>query len=274
MSWYTTGEDNLDEDERQEKEENQSKGAKRFFLRENTEREIIFLSNDAVRIWEHNPLVNGEWKPDNWYTCRQGVFREDPTCAMCQAGISRYKMGFYTILDTTAFTYKGREYKNLRRLLALRLEGLKKIKIKKDRVGGLVGRRFLFARTSAKSPNVGNDWEPMGQEDTFRACPECRMELQDREGEGGVTEHFCGGCGYTGDGLFLLSDKQYWWKDREGGVHPPMPYDLKKILAPMSNDELRRALREGGRQTSQPESSKQTEMHDNNGPGADEEIPF
>lgn len=276
MSWYTEGEEGLDEDEKQEKAEYSGKGAKRFFLRENTEREIIFLSDDAVRIWEHNPLVNGEWKPDNWYTCRQGVFRNDPTCAMCQGNIQRYKMGFYSIMDTTEFTFKGKTYKNLRRLLALRLEGMKRIKKKKERQGGLVGRRFLFSRTSAKAPNIGNDWEFMQEEEMFRACPDCRAELEEMAGDDGVVTYRCGTCGYTGAGLMLLKDREYWWQDREKTWHPPMPYDLQKILAPLSNDDMRRALREGGRQESKNESSNTSsqEQFDNDGPGADEDIPF
>jgi hypothetical protein len=281
MSWYTEGEDGLDEDEKAEKAENQSKGAKRFFLRENTEREIIFLSDAAVRIWEHNPLVNGEWQPGNWYTCRQGIFRNDPSCAMCQGNIDRYKIGFYSIMDTTEFTFKGKTYKNLRRLLALRIEGMKRAKIKKDRQGGLVGRRFLFSRTSKKAPNIGNDWEFMQEEETFRACPECRAQLEEMAGDEGVVTYRCpeDRCSYTGPGLMLLADKEYWWQDRERTSHPPMPYDIKKILAPLSNDDMRRALREGGRrpdssQSSDSGSGDSQDQYEGDGPGVDEDIPF
>lgn len=220
MSWFSKGYDGVDKADREQKMG--GKSPSRWWMPAGTddkpsEKEGIFLDDDPFCIYEHNPKINGTFK-DHWYTCVQGVWPEDPSCAMCGNKIGKYYVGFLTILDTSEWEYDGRIYKNMRRLFPAKLETLKLLRGKKKRKGTLAGTRWLISRTGGKAPNVGNDFEFQGEEELFR----------DEQ-----------------SGLYLLKDERFWWTDKEGKKHPPVPFDYKTVLAPMRNADLARVLAGG-----------------------------
>jgi len=199
-----------------------------------SEAEIIFLDDEPFCFYEHNPKltreINGQmktgWK-DNWFTCVEGVFKDDPGCAMCRNGIGKYYVGLLTILDCSEFEWEGKIYKNTRKLFAAKFKTLKYLKAKKRRMDGLAGKRFLVSRSDGDAPSVGNDFEFIREEEM----------IKDEK-----------------TGLYVLADKQYWWKDKkEQQEHPPMPFDYQKVAAPLSNEDLQTILA-GGTPDSDPAS--------------------
>ena len=211
-NWFNQGYDNVDKAERERS--TGGKGASRWWMPAGTEdrpseKECIFLDDEPFCFYEHNPKIGGEFK-GHWYTCTQGVWPGE-RCAMCANDVPRYYVGLLSALDLSEWEYQGRIYKNMRRIFPAKIDTLKLLRTKKKRRGSLVGTRWLISRTAAKAPNVGNDFEFIGEE---------KLERDEQSG------------------LLLLSDRQYWWEDREGVVHPPTPFDYKKQCAPLPNKEL------------------------------------
>jgi len=194
----------------------------RFFLKyvekqPAPEAEIIFITDQPFAFWEHQPPVGGQqW--GNFFPCNQGIWPGDPSCIMCRTRSipDRYYIGLYTIIDCSEFSYEGTIYKNKRRILAAKLDTIKLLQKKIETYGtperpGIVGKRFLVSRTSAKSARVGNVFD-------YR-----RDEAVERDPQ---------------TGLFQLSDRQYWWEDREGNHHAPTPFEYAKIYQALPNAEL------------------------------------
>ena len=217
MSWFSTGYDGVEKADRDQK--TGGRAPSRWWMPAGTEdnpseKEGIFLDDVPFCYYEHNPKINGQFK-GHWYTCVQGVWPEDPTCAMCVNSVGRYYVGLLTILDLSEWEYNGVIYKNMRRLFPAKLETLKLLRAKKKRKGGLVGTKWLISRTGGKSPNVGNDFEFLGENET----------VMDEK-----------------SGTRVLKDEQYWWTDKEGKKHAPTPFDYKTVVAPMRNAELARII--------------------------------
>ncbi len=261
MSWFNQGFGGVQKEERRRAQA--SNRVSRWWVKPGTdekpsEAEIIFLDDEPFCYYEHNPKltreINGQvktgWK-DNWFTCVEGVFKDDPGCAMCRNGIPKYYVGLLTVLDCSEFEYNGKIYKNTRKLFAAKFKTLKYLKNKKRRMDGLTGKRFMVSRTDGEAPSVGNDFEFMREEEMVR----------DEK-----------------TGLMVLKDQQYWWKDKEEKLHPPMPFDYQKAVAPLSNDDLQTILA-GGTPESDPgsfnfgENAKDNEAPEQSSPDA-ESTPY
>jgi len=132
----------------------------RFRLRPNEEREIVFLSEDPICIWQHSVFYNNRWRV---YTCREALGR----CPLCEAGIKRFFVRIFPIIDVTGFVGRdgtrhnvGRLYlfparqntsAKLRRLFSR--EPLPEGKLRKYRVSRSEGRQV---------PAVGDNFEFIG----------------------------------------------------------------------------------------------------------------
>ncbi len=234
MSWFNRGYGNLEEEEKKLKDERDRKyRPDRFwvwvsdFERPNG-KDVIFLDDNPVKIYEHAVVMydkegNKIFK-NNQFTCRSGV-GEDPSCRMCLEDVRRYYVGFYTVIDCSEWTNReGVVIKNTRKLFAAKMDAMKILKDRSNRlketqktegkpIVGLVGARMHIKRTSNKSPSEGSDFVYVKHEN---------IEFV--------------------DGKVTLADKDFYWKDKEGRSHVPEPYNYEKILAPLSNEEMKRVL--------------------------------
>jgi hypothetical protein len=186
-----------------------------------SEREMIFLDDDFFCFYEHNPKLtrNGKtgWK-GNWFTCVEGIFKDDPGCEMCRNDVGQYYVGMVTVIDCSEYEYNGKIYKNTRRLFAAKYKTLKRLKEKRRRMEGLAGKRFLVSRSDGDAASVGDDFEFLREEE---------MVLDEKSQ------------------LMVLADHEFWWKDKEQKEHPPMPFDYEKVCAPISNEDLGEILSGG-----------------------------
>jgi len=145
--WFGRGYDEAD------KAASSSAVFKRFFLKPGEERQIVFLDEEPFVFWEHNVMIDGDWR--NFVTCLAGMEQ----CPCCERGISRYFIGAYSIIDMTGWTDRdGKQHKNEKRLLLAKRDNIKRLKRAKDRYSGLTKAVFSVYRTSPKAFVIGDDW--------------------------------------------------------------------------------------------------------------------
>lgn len=198
-----------------------SRQPKRFFVPKPVkgqpvpEKQIIFVDDNPLCFWEHAPIVNGE-KYGNYFPCNQGIWPGDPSCIMCQNRIERYYIGLWTVIDCSEFVFEGKVYKNMKRIVAAKLDSIKLLRQKSQNYGnanrpGLVGKRFLVSRTSQRAARIGNVYDYLRDEDVHRDPK---------------------------TGALILSDRQYWYTDREGQQHPPTAFNYRETYQALPNAEL------------------------------------
>lgn len=140
----------------------------RYWMKKNTERKIIFLTegNRAPVIWEHQVRLGGKWT--NWFTCLQPTGIECPLCNYADDNDGAYrrtKVMYFTIIDTHEFTDKsGKKRKNLKKLFGAKkdtTEVLKRQYLK--RIEAEEGLKFamyeVFRTNSDTSASVGEQFE-------------------------------------------------------------------------------------------------------------------
>ena len=153
-SWFTTGYDGIDA----EKERiARLSGPNRFWMKEGTKREIVFIDDYPTCIFEHNPKLNGTWR--NQFTCLQDVNDIVPCCEKLGPK-SRYYVGYYTIVDCTENKdAKGNKYQYEIKLLPTKLKTLQLVRRKKTDRGSLIGCMFNVHRDSQDDANCGGEFE-------------------------------------------------------------------------------------------------------------------
>jgi len=153
-SWYSTGYDDM---KREEDRVASSRGPNRYWMKEGTSRDIVFLDDEPFSIYEHNYRADGSWK--NWMTCMRGI-RDEAVCDDKLGTNNRSYVGFFTIIDCSEYTDKqGNSYQYEMKLLPAKMRVLKKFKRKKDERGSLIGCMYRVTREDSRSPNVGDEFE-------------------------------------------------------------------------------------------------------------------
>ena len=150
--WYQRGWDNLDDFKRE-----YSNQPRRLWMPKESSKKVIFLDDNPFRFYEHQLYLNGSWQ--NWFTClKQGETSRE--CPLCKMDDNPYYVGMYTIVDMSEyFDKKGNQHKNELRIFAAKIDTMKLLKLKKERMGSLVGCKFEISRVGEKSPSVGNNFE-------------------------------------------------------------------------------------------------------------------
>lgn len=160
--------------------------ARRFFIPVGESKEVIFVSNDPLCLFEHQLTIDGEWR--NWFTCLEsGPNPEGLRCPICAAADQlptdvngrkqgeAYYIGYYTIIDCTAWQDKeGNIHQNTVKLLPVKRRMLQRFMNHKERFGSLVGVKYNVARTQKKSETIGDDWNRMEQVNLATVFPEAK----------------------------------------------------------------------------------------------------
>lgn len=134
----------------------------RFYLKEDDEKEIIFLDGDLdedgnldVPMWkEHVMQVAGKWQN---LPC---TAHEEP-CPMCENGDEPSLMAGFTVLDLTPFTIKkgpnaGKTIKWSKKIFACKRTTFAQLQKFASKKGGLRGLEFEVSRSNNKAANVGD----------------------------------------------------------------------------------------------------------------------
>lgn len=163
--WYENNFGDLEKDA----PSSQKVGARRFWLPKNKNATVMFVSGLPFKFFEHQVKIGTDYR--NWFTCLRGI---DPQgCPICDYGnvhkdekgrplYGRYLVGMFTIIDRTEWKDNdGKVHKDEPKILPVKLQMLKKLKIHADRRGGsLAGCEYLVSRTnSPTAANIGDDWE-------------------------------------------------------------------------------------------------------------------
>lgn len=147
---------------------------KRFWVKENTTKRILFLDNNPSTFWEHQFQFNGDW--GNFEPCHVRN-KIGPVCHICDAIKTSakpsypYFIGLHTVIVMTPHTgQNGIEYAFAREQFAARmgskekpgiLKKLERIKSKHGRLRGLVIDAY---RSGSKTENCGDEFEVIKDE--------------------------------------------------------------------------------------------------------------
>lgn len=148
----------------------------------------------------------------HWFTCNSVIGAE---CPHCKAGNKPSVTGFYTILDMSEWTdSKGNVHRNERQLFSVKLKTLKKLK-----------------RASAKQRAKG-----------FDGLVGCVFEVYRTDSD----------APNTGDDYeFIERLTEEELKDLVGKNGTIEPFDYAQILAPKTEEEMNKALKESAETTSE-----------------------
>jgi len=142
------------------------KGPRRFWMKPNTETQLIFVDDEAFRINEHGLRINGKW--GHFETC----IGLDNGCDLCAAGDEPYYVCFWTVIDRSEFTDKsGKQRKDEVRLFAAKQKVMVKLSRRSTKLkeagyeGGLAGIVIDVARGDENSAGTGDDFDIVGQAD-------------------------------------------------------------------------------------------------------------
>lgn len=155
-SWYDTGFAGVKRE--QQKLESMS-GPNRIWMPAGAKRELVFLDDEPTCIHEHNPKLNGDWK--SWFTCLSNVYDDVACCELLNpSGYKPYYVGFFTVIDCTAWTdKKGNTYQYEVKLFPAKLKTLKRLEMRKKERGPFAGKLFSIMRVDEKSPSTGDEFE-------------------------------------------------------------------------------------------------------------------
>jgi hypothetical protein len=197
--WYTRGASQEDIDKA--RKESSSGSARRFWLKAKEAKRVIFLDDEPFCVWEHNPVINGEFW--HWFTCRKGIDPSDPMCPLCVSKVKRQYTGYLTVLDATGWQdRKGNLVLYNRKLFPMTLKTLELFNAIKKKKTTLVGAQFELMRTSKDAVKVGDHWD---------------------------FEEF----------VKPFDDEKYFFESKlEGKKKPPEPFDYVKLMEPLSSAEM------------------------------------
>ena len=229
-SWYSTGWDDLDNKETWTPppgEQGGKKGPKRFWMRGQETRRVMFLDEDPFKIWEHGMRI-GEFE-----TClKRNKIDPDGRCAVCESKyrgqdgkertrFAAYK-GFLSIVDFTKFTIEGKDWQYFRRLYEMRAGSEKKPGILhrfrrfNAEAGGVTGAIVDIYREGDNSSRVGDEFKLVE-----------KVEMRPGEDVMDCIDRYARAAGVSAEQL-----------ER----HPWTPLDYMDLFEPSSNERLQRLV--------------------------------
>jgi hypothetical protein len=167
MSWYSKGFDGL---AREEARIQASQTPNRFWVPVGERREVVFVDDEPMQVYEHNPKMNGSWR--NWFTCLRDI--EDP-CPACDifGEKTRYLVGFLTCVDVSKWVdKKGNAHQFELSFFAAKVGMMKKLKRKiedaKEAERSFAGSLYRASRDTDKEPSSGSELEYIRAADTAK----------------------------------------------------------------------------------------------------------
>jgi len=153
-SWYDVGFDGVEKEQRRLDEQ---QGPGRLWIAPGNSKEIVWVDDSAVCIYEHNPKMDGNYR--NWMTCMQGVY-DEVVCCQRLGPKSRYYVGYLTVVDMSEWLDgRGNSHQYELRLIQLKLRQLKKFRRKMEDRGVMKGTKWVLTREDSSSPTCGDDWD-------------------------------------------------------------------------------------------------------------------
>ena len=121
--WWQTGlGDNVDN---AHKKQERRKGPPRFWMPNDTNKEVTFLDDAGFCFWEHNFRANGHFR--NWVICLVEN-KIESRCPFCENGTHAYYVGMFTVIDHDPWEdKKGNVHKDVLKVFPAKTEVLKKI---------------------------------------------------------------------------------------------------------------------------------------------------
>ena len=167
------------------KTEQRQRSMFRFWLKNNSEAQIIFLSdgNDAPCLFEHQVALKRKGKLDynNFFTCLKSTIGTCPLCDFADEYDKAWQQAvqLFTILDLTPWVSKKdkKTHPFTKKILCAKRATqeiiMRKYVARKDNKESLRGAQFkVFRGSDEKSPNVGTEFEFIKMVDLSKISPD------------------------------------------------------------------------------------------------------
>jgi hypothetical protein len=152
MSWYSTGSQKVEEQQRLAQEQRDNQAPFRVFMKPGEERVLIYLDEEGFSFNEHTIQVGSRWTQ---FTC-SGV---NNGCPLCKNDKS-YLITLFSVVELSEWVDKrGTKHTNEVKIHALKPEAAMSLLKKKARWGGLIGRQVIVGRKGDKDAASGSDFE-------------------------------------------------------------------------------------------------------------------
>lgn len=265
-SWYATGYDGIDKEKERIARQH---GPNRFWMKEQTTREVVFVDDEPITIYEHNPQMNGSFR--NWLTCLKDSNDIVPCCEKLGEK-TRYFVGYYTAVDLTEHKdAKGNSYQYEVKLFPAKLKTLGVLRRKKNDKGSIIGGMFKVYRDTVDDPNCGGEFEFQREADMeklFKVANYKGKKLSDLYKEAQEKPEV----------MARLKDTFQLVINDKGIIEPRIfPFNYYALLAPKDPKEVRQIV--GGATVGDSSRSNGSGPKGSEGGGAndgpsDDEIPF
>lgn len=253
--WFSTGYDSAKQEEQRLAT---MYGPNRIWIKSGGSAEFVFVDNEPITLYEHNPKINGEWK--NWITCLTGIY--EPVCCEKLGAKSKYYTGYWTVVDCTKWTdKKGNTHQYELKFFPGKHKTVKRFEMR-TQTKPITGILWKSTRLDDKSPNVGDEFEQLRDVDPVKL-----FELANFKGKN-LKEMYAKANSGDADTLKWLMRYFQVQKDEGGKLIPKLtPFNYEELLAPKSPAEVRSIL-----------AGVELDSGDSDGggakTGADEDIPF
>lgn len=128
------------------------KKVNRFYLKNDTSAEVIFIDDPGLFTFEHNFKYNDSW--GNYAICLKEVF--DSPCPLCASGNKPYYAGQFTVIDTRSYKRQdGTIVSNQKMLFMAKRVAIKALNDLRKKHGSLVGLKVTLKRFDEKGENTG-----------------------------------------------------------------------------------------------------------------------
>lgn len=234
----------------------------RFWMPNDSSKELIFLTNEPFGIYEHCPKIDGGYK--NWMTCLRGVTDEAPCCEILGPK-GRYFAGYYTVIDCSSYVdKKGVNHQYQIKFLLAKSRTLKKLKMRTEDNGPLTGTLYKASRTDAKSPGCGDDF-------TFKRMVDLDKVFASVSYKGKkLTEHWAKASTNAEELAKLQKIFQVELDSNGAPIAKLVQFNYMELLKPQDPKELRQFLKIS--------NIEQSDFDSPTAPvgkfGADDEVPF
>jgi hypothetical protein len=270
--WLDTGFGGI---EKEEARQASSRGPRRFFMKKNDRKQLIFVDQRPACIHEYNPKLNGSWT--NWFTAP----KSDPNYPDMESAMTTinkhlggkyrdYYVGYFTVVDCTEWKSKdGTKNRYELKFFPAKMGSLKLIQSRIEDFGGIAGKAINVRRTDEqKSPAVGNVFDMEKEIDMDKLWDHVMYQGKL------LKEHFAEAL--ENDAKRVSLTNTFNFKRGDNGVLlPGVPtFNYMNLLKPKTPAELRTFL--AGAQVDDPDNnSSSTTSSSGVGDGAaDESIPF
>jgi hypothetical protein len=155
MNWFSKGKEVVQQNVDVAEEIKKNRAPYRVWIKPNAEITVIYLDDEGFTFQEHAVQNGDRWEQ---YSC----LGSNNGCPLCASGNRAYSITLFSIIDCSRWvSTKGEVHENEKKIHAVKSHSALTLLNKKERWGGLVGKKVILSRKGEKDSAAGSDFEPV-----------------------------------------------------------------------------------------------------------------